>query len=160
MVKSELLKNFCSSGQGLSETYQLMKTSVGLCVGGFFGCCFLLLMYGHMLSSISEKNYELASTPMLAALILQLFGFCNRAIVCHNDQNTRDCGFQRSVLHLAVSGGQEAHSHGNQSADTDQERGQGKVCLQALSFFFLCTGVIDKVDSAMSKMQTLVFSFF
>lgn len=137
-----------------------MKTAVRLCVGRFFGCCFLHLIYECIFSSILEKMYELASTPMLAALILQFFGFCYRAIVCHNDQNSCDCGLQSSVLCLAVSGGQEAHSHGNQSAGTDQERRQGKVCLQALSFFFLCSGVIDKVDSAMSKMQTLVLSFF
>lgn len=126
----------------------------------FFSRCFLHLMYGCMFSSTLEKMYKSASTPMLAALILQLFGFCNRAIVCYDDQNSCDCGFQSSVLRLAVPGGQEAHSHGNQSAGTDQERRQGKVCLQVLSFFFLCSSVIDKVDSAMSKMQTFVFSFF
>lgn len=113
-----------------------------------------------LFSSILENMYKSASTPMLVALILELFGFCTRAIVCYNDQNTRDRGFQRSVLRLAVPRGQEAHSHGNQSAGTDQERRQGEVCLQPLSFFFLCSGVIEKVDSAMSKMQTLVFSFF
>lgn len=117
-------------------------------------------MYGCMFSSILEKMYKSASTPMLAALILQLFGFCDRALVCHHDQNPRDRSLQRSLLRLAVSGGQEAHSHGNQSAGTDQERRQGKVCLEAVSFFFLCSGVIDKVDSAMSKMQALVFLFF
>lgn len=119
-----------------------MKTAVRLCVSGFFDCCFLLLMY--MFSSILEKMYKSASTPVLAGLILQLFGFCNRALVCHNDQNTRDRSFQRGVLCLAVSGGQEAHCHGNQSAVTEQERRQGKVRLQALSCFFLCSGVIDR----------------
>lgn len=114
-------------------------------VRGFFSVClFFAFSLGDMISSIWEEFYQLASSPVLAALILQLFGFLNSTVVCHNDQNTCDSSFKRSILHLAVSCGQETHSDGNQSGSTDQKRRQGKVCLQALSFFFLYIGTVDK----------------
>lgn len=45
----------------------------------------------------------------------------------------------------------------NQLARTRRE---GRERFVFRPFSFLCSGVIDKVDSAMCKMQTLVFSFF
>lgn len=87
-----------------------MKTAARLCV---VVCSVFLLTYGHMASSIWEKVYKLASSPLLSVLILRPFGFHNRALVCHNDQNACDSSFKRSILHLAISCGQEAHSNGN-----------------------------------------------